>query len=189
MAVKTFLCVSLLFSLLVFDPLCGLQGVKASPTSRIFEKQLNSLRNEYSEKTSVVETRFSGAGKSVPVGAEFGEVLITEEIYKRDEPFNATLSVTDHNGYLVHSLSCVTYWFGGQGVVSIVDGGIGFDHWAIKWEVPRLVSATSKITVVLYREVSENFRLSYEHCNSGLSQFHALTRQHYSRSIYPAVQL
>jgi hypothetical protein len=162
MAVKTFLCVFLLFSLLVFDPLCGLQGVKASPTRRIFEKQLNSLRSEYSEKTSVVHARFSGAEKSVPAEAEFGELLITGEIYQADEPFNITLSVTHLDGWLVYSLSSVTTWFGGKGEVSFFDGGIGYDHWAIKWEFPRLVSATFEIEVVLYRAVSENFRLSFE---------------------------
>jgi hypothetical protein len=153
MAVKTFLCVSLLFSLLVFD----LQDVKASPTRKILEKQLKSLRSEHSEKTSVVQT---GAAKSVPAEAEFGEVIIIGEIQKMDNPHNLTLSQTDLDGWLVYSLSCVTTWYGGEGKVSIIDGGIGYDHWAIIWEVPPLVSATTRITIVLYSEVSDNFRLS-----------------------------
>jgi hypothetical protein len=166
MAVKSFLCVSLLFSLLVFDPDCGLQGVKASPASKIFEKQLDRLRSEYSEKTSVVQTRFTGTEKFVPVEVEFGEILISGEIYQQDDPFNVTLSVIHHDGWLVYSLSSVTTWFGGRGEVSFIDGGIGYNHWAIKWEFPRLVSANIEITVVIYREVSGSFRLPFEHCNS-----------------------
>jgi hypothetical protein len=179
MAVKSFLCVSLLFSLLVFGPDCGLRGVKASPASKIFEKQLDSLRSEYSEKTSVVGSRFSGTGK---FEAEFGEVGIIDEIYQQDDPFNVTLSATHHNGWLVYSLSSVTTWFGGKGKVTFIDGGVGYDHWAIKWEFPRLVSANIEITVVIYREVSDNLRLPFEHCNSGLSHFHANKRLYYKKT-------
>lgn len=182
MAAKTFLCVSLLFSLLAFDPLCGLQGVKASPTRNVSEKQLNSLRSEHSENTSVVQT---GAGKWVPAEAEFGELLIDGEIYEDERPFNYTMSVTHLGGWIVYSLSSVTHWFGGTGKVSIVDGGAGYDHWAIKWELPPLVSANFDIKVVVYREVSDNVHLSYEQCtHSGWSQFHAIRWLHYSTRIY-----
>jgi hypothetical protein len=155
MADKTVLCVSLLFSLLVFHPLCGLQGVNASPT-----RQLNSLRSEYSEKTSLIQTRVSGAGKPLPAPlakVEYGELLITVEIYESDNPINATLSVTHLDGWLVYSLSSVTTWFGGKGKVFFNDGGVGYDHWAIRWELPGLVSATTEIKVGIYREVSHIF--------------------------------
>ncbi|XP_023711783.1 uncharacterized protein LOC111866771 [Cryptotermes secundus] len=159
MVAKTFLCVSLLFSLLAFDPLCGLQGVKASPTRNVFEKQLNSLKGEYSEKTSVVQT---GSGKSVPAEAEFGELVISGEIYEDTRAHNYTLSVTHLGGWLVYSLSSVTRWFGGRGEVSIVDGGSGYDHWAIKWELPPLVSANYEIKVVTYRETPGNKTVAVE---------------------------
>jgi hypothetical protein len=179
MVAKTFLCVSLVFLLLVFNPDCGLQGVKASPASKIFEKHLDSFKSENSEKTSVVGSRFSGAAK---FEAEYGELLVTGEIYEQDDPHYVTWSVTHLDGWLVYSLTSTTTWFGGQGKVTFIDGGAGYDHWAIKWDVPRLVSAHIEITVVLYREVSKNFRLSYEH-------FHAIKRLHYGIRIYPAFQL
>jgi hypothetical protein len=67
---------------LVFNLDCGPQGVKTSSFSKTSEKQVDVLRSQYSEKTSVVRSTNSRAGKFIRIEAEFGEFLYEGEIYQ-----------------------------------------------------------------------------------------------------------
>jgi hypothetical protein len=169
MEVKALLSTSLFISLLVFNPDCGLRGVDASPVSKNIAKQLDSLRAEYPAQTAVVRISPPSAEKFSNTETEFGEVRITGEIYESEDPISVTMSVVHLNGSKLYSLYSMTTWHSGKGEVSFVSGGVGYDRWSIRWEIPRLVSATIEIKVVVYTEVSQNIHLPSQHIKKNLS--------------------
>jgi hypothetical protein len=165
MEVKASVSASLLLFLLVCKPHCGLQGVEASPVS--------SLISEYPDQTSVLRSSAAGDAET-----ELGEVIITGEIGESEDPGTIT-SDSRMKGGLVYNLYSMTIWHRGEGNVTLVYGGVGYDGWTITWEVPRMTTASVEIRAVVGSQVSRHVRLTSEHCDAVTSQFYALKRLHY----------
>ncbi|XP_023711784.1 uncharacterized protein LOC111866772 [Cryptotermes secundus] len=128
MAVKTLLSVSLVFWLLLFCSDCGLQGVKASPSSEAFEARLHALKSLHPKISVINETRENH--KEDPRGLEIAELLYQGVTFTYGIPTNNTLIVIYLDGWVIEAIQGEITWLEGDGKY-LLEGGPGTNYWIL----------------------------------------------------------
>jgi hypothetical protein len=160
MAAKILLSVSLLFGLLLFCSDCGLQGVKASPTSKTFANRLDALRSFYPKKTSIINETLSQDQEVDPRVIEVIDILYAGADFPDVPGSIIELSASYSGGWTVGSVYANIDWIGTLGDI-LVAGGPGQQYWAVTLQLPDgLLALSHEIYVTLFRVVSRHFFLS-----------------------------
>jgi hypothetical protein len=178
MAAKILLSVSLLFGLLLFCSDCGLQGVKASPTSKTSANRLDALRSFYPKKISVINETLAGNHNAGVRGIEFAELLYDGLVLTLGIPSNSSLYVLYLDGWTIDAVYGNVTWFEGEGNVWLTVGEEN-DSWILSFEtfewvlgyaydIVAIVSRVVSKTVLLLREYSK-----YNYLNSGQCAVHS----------------